>query len=355
MPTRPFRRGVAVAAALLLPACAASKSVPPADPAGSVVTAVAGGSSIDFETGAIGGGGPDLLVDADGNMTATDRLADMGPVAGLVEVTALPAASAWIATAQGLGGHGFVVKTDQSNAYAVFVSGGASGGGRTIHWRLLPGVAVVRVQLAGGGVGSATSSVPGISCSATAVAWDCGEPYSVGASVTLTATPGDVTVTGCSVPQKSVVTEWGGVTGCTAATPCSVTASADVTATVTFQHTVSIQIQDPAAAAANGGTVTVGGATNPVCDGTHCLYDVVVDTPVTFTAVNGSLMFFQWAGSGPSGACGTLAGGFFNGTYSCASMPSPCTLAAGAASTPGCAGFPACRGTISQTVTATFN
>lgn len=331
----PFLTVLALAAG-----CGSGKSSGPMDPPGAVVIALVGGSSIDFETGALNGIGSDLSVDMEGNFTATDRLSDRGPVAGLAAITELP--TSWIVTAQGVSGHGYVVKSDESNAYAVFVSGGAADGGRTIHWILLPGVAVVRTNRSGGGVGSVTSDVGGIACVDGAPQWDCGEPFAVGTTVTLTALPLDAVTPGCA-NYKSVMTGWTGAPACTGIAPCAVTASADVSLVAEFKHSLSVLARG--FGSTTDFTVTIDGATNPVCNGSGCTYEIVTATPITIRASSGTLTFSGWSmPNGPTPSCGPQPLCSINGK--CGGQGNPCVINAGV--------HGLCQ-TIDQFETALFN
>ena len=132
------------------------------------------------------------------------------------------------------------------------------------------------VTIAGTGSGTVTSSPAGITCPG-----DCSEPYSVGTSVTLTATP-DAT---------STFAGWTGDADCADGT---VTMSAAVGCTATFDAVRTLDI-----IVSGSGTVTSSGGTGSincpgVCSDTFTNGDVVT---LTATASGGS-SFGGWSGTG---------------------------------------------------------
>lgn len=319
------------------------------DPAGTAVTTLSSESGgLDFETGALGGIGADLEIDELGNLIATDRLSSMGPLGGVAEVTVLPAGSAWLVTTQAIRGHGYVVKSDESNAYAVFVSD--AGSTSTIHWRALPDSASLRVSLAGEGLGSVTSSPAGIACVEGAAGWDCGEPFATTSVVALSAVPVPTSVPGCPTDiSTSTHTGWSGIAGCDTAASCDVTVESTATAVATFVPLVDVMVPDPAAAVANHGTVTVGTTVAPSCNGTSCHYLLPAGTVVVLTAVDGSGTFTQWSNE-VSPACGNQTDGYYRSANVCGGQTATCTLDTGV--DPGCG--TGCIGTVGMVATPGF-
>ncbi|HQC73633.1 MAG TPA: hypothetical protein PLE42_13055, partial [Candidatus Competibacteraceae bacterium] len=116
------------------------------------------------------------------------------------------------------------------------------------------------VRKAGTGSGTVTSDPAGISCST-----DCSEPYTSGASVTLTAT----------TASGSTFAGWSGV--CSGTSTCTVTMSAAKTVTATFNRSMSSSYPTEAAllttlvpgaytAIVRGAGVTTGNALVEVFD-----------------------------------------------------------------------------------------
>ena len=134
------------------------------------------------------------------------------------------------------------------------------------------------VTIAGTGLGTVTSSPAGISCPG-----DCNEPYSVGTSVTLTATP-DASST------------FGGWTGDADCADGMVTMSAAVGCTATFD---AVRTLDIIVSGTGTGTVTSSGGTGSIncpgmCSDTFTNGDVVALTP----APGPSSTFAGWSGTG---------------------------------------------------------
>ena len=151
----------------------------------------------------------------------------------------------------------------------------------TANFAPAPNTFPLAVLKAGTGQGTVTSAPPGIDCGA-----DCGESYTQGSVVTLTATP----ATG------STFTGWSGA--CTGTGSCVVTMNAaqSVTATFdtqTFPLTVSLS-----------GNGTGGVSSTPpgiACPGT-CTASFPEGTAVTLTAQAAPGTLFQgWTGAGCAG------------------------------------------------------
>ena len=155
---RRFHPGLVVLAALLTSACGGDPSSGPApDPAGTITSAIRingqGADLIDFDTGAVTiahvSGVPELFLDANLNFVAVvnyapqipRRLAAVGAVDGLGEVTAVPTAG-WVTTSAALAGHGYVLEDNGKHwrFYVTSYTTAAGGGGVigvTIKWAAL--------------------------------------------------------------------------------------------------------------------------------------------------------------------------------------------------------------------------
>lgn len=118
------------------------------DPAGTVTSAIRiqgqGAFLIDFDTGAVtstnNAGQPDMYVDTNVNFnvgvnfppSTPRRIADVGAVGGLGDVSTLPTAG-WVATSGTTVGHGYVLE-DNAKHWRIYVSSliTAAGGGGVI-------------------------------------------------------------------------------------------------------------------------------------------------------------------------------------------------------------------------------
>jgi hypothetical protein len=151
-------RFMTVALAALLAACPADTTTgPPADPAGTVTSALRvqgqGAFLIDFDTGTLGSTGNsamDLFIDANVNFTAgivlpagatPRKIADVGSVSGLGAVTVIPSAGL-VNTVAIVVGHGYVLQ-DNGRNWRIFVdsfiTSATTGGviGANIKWAAL--------------------------------------------------------------------------------------------------------------------------------------------------------------------------------------------------------------------------
>jgi uncharacterized repeat protein (TIGR02543 family) len=144
-----------------------------------------------------------------------------------------------------------------------------------------PAPATLTVTVGGGGTGTLTA--PGINCPG-----DCTEPYAVGASVSLTATP-----TG-----GSTFAGWTGDCTGTTGLVCNLTMTGDRTAGATFNPGALVPLT-VLLAGTGAGTVTGQGCTAP------CTQDFPLGTPVTLTAMaNMGSNFTGWSGDCTGiGAC----------------------------------------------------
>ena len=141
--------------------------------------------------------------------------------------------------------------------------------------------ATLQVTRQGSGSGTVTSNPGGISCGT-----DCSEPYPIGTTVTLTATPA-----GTSTFQG-----WGGA--CTGTGVCTVRLAADTVVTASFAlRPATLQVTRQGS---GSGTVT----SNPggISCGTDCSEAYPAGTTVTLTArAAGGSAFRGWSGGGCSG------------------------------------------------------
>lgn len=174
---------------------------PPPDPPGTVTTDLAFSPPyhcIDFETGSTIGGTQDLCVSGSNfvGLDYTDgysRIAGVGTVAGLGEITSLPTAG-WVRSAAASLGSGYVVLTREGNAYSMFASAPAPNAYR-VKWALLqldarppsPPLTVVT------STGAATLSWSGVS-GATGYVIRYYGPLSTGQGNPRPATPSTITV-----------------------------------------------------------------------------------------------------------------------------------------------------------------
>jgi hypothetical protein len=137
------------------------------------------------------------------------------------------------------------------------------------------------VLKAGTGTGTITSNPAGIDCGA-----DCGESYTSGTPVTLTATPS----------AGSTFTGWSGG-GCAGTGPCVVTMNVAHAVTATFTATATFALT--VAVAGNGGVVS-----NPAgigCPST-CTASFPSGTSVVLSAIAAQGATFQgWSGAGCTG------------------------------------------------------
>jgi hypothetical protein len=145
--------------AVFLVACPATEPAgPPADPAGTITSAIRiqgqGAFLIDFDLGTVStvnsNGTSDLYLDANVNFNigpvvpagqSPRRVADAGAVSGLGAITAVPSAG-FVTTLKAVVGHGYVVQ-DNGRNWRVFVesliTSASSGGviGVNIKWTSL--------------------------------------------------------------------------------------------------------------------------------------------------------------------------------------------------------------------------
>ena len=312
---REVRRSVlALGVSVLMAACGGGGGEGQADPAGTTTLVLPANTALDLETGMLlspGLPGADLFLDGAGNLQATDALAAAGGVSGLAAVRTFPS-SGWIPAHGAIPGQGFVVKTDTSNAYALFVEAGPQSSSRTLKWAPLPGLVRLEVERTGTGFGGVTSSPPGIACLPESPDWDCAEVYPAGTVVTLSAAPVTHPPPVCDLVPGTSESTFGGWSGggCSGTGTCAVTVAADTLVAAGFVRMVPFFAPDPAASGA-GGTVSVsaGGAV-PACDGTHCRYLLPAGTAITVTALpDQGLVWSGWLGSGQTCSGARLCSG----------------------------------------------
>jgi len=140
----------------------------------------------------------------------------------------------------------------------------------------------------GSGSGTVTSSPTGVDCGST-----CSKSFSVGTSVTLTATPS----------SGSVFAGWSGGS-CSGTGTCTVTMNADTSVTATFNtSSQTFTLQTSLGGSASG---TVTSSPSGINCGSDCSEVYAINTSVTLTASAGSgASFKEWGGacSGTSTTC----------------------------------------------------
>lgn len=330
---------------LAVAGAACQEGAPPAPtvPPGATESWLPAGAGLDLESGVVAVGAGDLFVDALGNLSARDELAATGPVQGVDEITTLPTAG-WLPAVGGVAGRGYVVKSDQSTPFAVFVVT-LDADGATLHWMPLTPTAWRRLEVTGfgAGFGVVSSDPPGIlDCDAEVDPWLCAEPFAPGTVVSLTASPQHRTVGDCPADSmRSYFAGWApeAVPGMTppppicasaADNPCALTLAEDTFAWADFERTVDLYLPDPANNVTRHGGVTHDlGVEALSCDGTFCTYRLPYGTEVTLTAVpEEGHSFVSWASGQPSLACANFT--MIIETYPCAGTSPTCTFFAGA-------------------------
>ena len=266
---------------------------------GTVVTLAAvpaADATFDGWSGACSGAGAcQVTMDAAMTVTATFTRSDLALTVGKIgegsgRVTSTPAGIDCGGVCMALFVPGTAVTlsavADAGSTFGGW-SGGCSGTGAcqvtmdaaktvTAMFELLP--FPLNVTKAGSGIGTVTSSPPGIACGG-----DCQEVYPAGSVVTLTAAPG----------QYSVFDGWSG--GCSGTGVCQVTMNAAKTVSATF----TLQTF-PLAVAKNGnGTGAVTSSPPGIDCGTVCSAAFPAGQAVTLAATADAGMTF----SGWSGAC----------------------------------------------------
>lgn len=347
-------------AALVAGCSSQEKQEPPPDPAGTVVTQVAVGSYLDFETGNLvsTGQGGDLIFDVTLNAQAPVLLTSLGAVKGLAEITVYPTGAFWAGTSAAPDGTGLIVQSDQGWAYAVFVEETWDDGSRTLHWRKMPDVFRVLVDLpvadgSTNGFGTVTISPSmhpaGKSCSVQRTGGLlCAEPVPAGATVTITATGIDTDLGLSDCPSnaiRSTFEKWtddadaepSWLAGCAGSATCTLVLDQDRTLRSHFRKLVTIDLPDPVFEPKGDVDHDMPNDALVGCDGTTCRYSVMAGTPVTLTATSAmGFSFSAWncANGGPcqpSEACGSFQL-LLRTVIACPAGAVPtCTFTAGAA------------------------
>src|SRR5438067_340031 len=146
--------------------------------------------------------------------------------------------------------------------------------------------ATLQVTRQGSGSGTVTSNPGGISCGT-----DCSEPYPIGTTVTLTATPA-----GTSTFQG-----WGGA--CTGTGVCTVRLAADTVVTASFAlRPATLQVTRQGSATGRASALLAG-----ISCGTDCSEPYPIGTTVTLTATPAGTSTFQGWGGACSGTGGSTA------------------------------------------------
>ncbi|MFZ0403182.1 MAG: hypothetical protein WAL03_19080, partial [Pseudolabrys sp.] len=177
-------------------------------------------------------------------------------------------------------------KSDLSNPVAVAVDGAvgkvyvADVGAGDVKVYDTPPQHVVSVSITGGGGGSVTSDVVGISCGPT-----CSDHFDDGTVLTLTAMPA----------AHSMFTGWSG--DCSGTAPCQITVGSDTNVTANFKPLVTLTVTKSGSGA--GSVTSVPAAI--VCGGL-CTHDFDVGAIVTLSATPAAhAVFAGWSGGGCSG------------------------------------------------------